>query len=268
MGAKASGTQWVQPREPIGTQIFSSVVDLTLWMAVYIAHLGVPQSRYGMAFRAQIGADRFLSQWNYETIKRAIAHARQKKLLQPVKKGRHALPEITEAGKKRLAQLLPVYDDKRTWDGRIHLITYDIPEKQEQDRSALRDFIKKIGGAHLQDSVWITPYNPIDTLRSFIAEHRLTGTVIISDLGTDGSIGEEDVKSLVVRLWRLDLLNDRYNEWLKVAKHTKPMDAWMVVSYLSILKDDPQLPFSILPSWWKGDESYHLILPKLGEIQI
>ncbi len=268
MGTKASGTQWVVPTEPIGTKIFSSVVDLTLWMAVYIAHLGVPQSRYGAAFRAQIGADRFLSQWNYETIKRAIAHARRNRLLQPVKKGRHALPEITQAGKRRLAELLPTYDTKRTWDGRMHLVTYDIPETQGDDRAALRDFIRKIGAAHLQDSVWITPYNPIDTLRSFITDHSLSGTVIVSDLGRDGSIGEEDLQSLVARVWRLDLLNDRYVEWIAEAKRSKRIDQWMTMAYLSILKDDPQPPFPLLPLWWKGDQAYRLIAPKLGEIQI
>lgn len=256
------------PTEPIGTQIFSSVVDLTLWVAVYIAHAGIPQSRYGLAFRAKLKADRFLSQWNYDTIKRAIAHARQKKLLQPVIKGRHTLPEITQAGIRRLTQLLPRYHPKRTWDGRMHLITYDIPEKQQGDRSALRDVIKKIGAAHLQDSVWITPYNPIDTLRLFITDHNLSSTVIVSDMGKDGAIGEEDIKSLVVRLWRLDILNKRYTQWLTQAKRSKHVDSWMTMAYLSILKDDPQLPFPLLPSWWKGDEAYQHISSTLGLIQI
>ncbi len=150
----------------------------------------------------------------------------------------------------------------------MHLVTYDIPETQADERSALRDFIRKIGASHLQDSVWLTPYNPIDTLRSFIADHHLAGTIIVSDLGRDGAIGEEDLKSLVVRLWRLDLLNDRYDEWLSEAKRTKRLDGWMTISYLSILKDDPQLPFPLLPSWWKGDDAYSLIAPNLKEIQI
>lgn len=268
MGTNASGTQWVQPAEPLGTKIFGTVVDVSLWSVAYLATLAVSPPRGVLDFRAQAAADRFLSQWNYQTIKRAIAHARRKQLLAPVVRGRHALPEITGAGKKRLAALLPTYDEQRTWDGRMHMITYDIPQKQEEDRAALRAFIKKIGAARLQDSVWLTAYNPIDTLRSFISDHNLGGTVIVSDMGTDASIGEEDLKSLVVRLWRLDLLNDRYDEWLKEANRSQQLDGWTVIAYLSILKDDPQLPFPLLPSWWKGDKAYRLISPKLKQIQI
>ncbi len=268
MGTKTSGTQWAIPQEPLGTQIFSTVVDLSLWIAVYMASLGIPQSRYGAAFRAQITADRFLSQWNYETIRRAIIHARRKKLLAPIVRGRHTLPEITREGKRRLSAIIPRYDEKRLWDGRMHLITYDIPEKQRDDREALRNFIHTIGAGRLQDSVWLTPYNPIDTLRSFINEHRLAGTVIVSDLGTDAAIGEMDIKSLVARVWRLDELNNRYDEWLSITKKSDRPDHWMLIAFLSILKDDPQLPFSLLPSWWLGNKAYHLIRPNLQQIQI
>lgn len=268
MGTKTSATQWVIPDEPLGTQIFSTVVDLSLWIAVYVASLGLPQSRYGTAFRAKVTADRFLSQWNYETITRAIAHARRKRLLSPVVRGRHTLPEITEEGKRRLSAIIPMYDEKRVWDARMHLITYDIPETQAKDRGELRDFIRTIGAARLQDSVWITPYNPIDVLRSFINEHRLSGTVIVSDMGENGSIGEEDIISLVARVWRLDRLNDRYTEWLSEANKSSRLDHWMMISFLSILKDDPQLPFPLLPLWWKGDQAYRLIRPKIKEIQI
>lgn len=268
MGTKTSGTQWVVPTEPLGTQIFSTVVDLSLWIAVYVASLGLPQSRYGTAFRAQINADRFLSQWNYETIRRAIIHARRKKLLAPIVRGRHALPEITQAGKQRLASIIPIYDEKRVWDGKMHLITYDVPETQATDRDQLRDYIRTIGAGRLQNSVWITPYNPIDTLRTFVGDHQLAGTVIVSDMGTDAAIGEEDVKSLVARVWRLDRINDRYAEWLSEAKRSGRLDHWMLVVFLSILKDDPQLPFSLLPSWWQGDFAYHRIHPNLRQIQI
>lgn len=268
MGTKTSGTQWVIPEEPLGTQIFSTVTDLSLWIAVYITHLGLPQSRYGVAFRAKVSADRFLSQWNYETIRRAIIHARRRKLLAPVIRGRHAIPEITKEGRHRLSTIIPVYDQQRVWDGRMHLVTYDIPETQATDRQQLRDFIRTIGAGRLQDSVWITPYNPVDTLRSFIDEHRLAGTIIVSDMGEGGAIGEEDLTSLVVRVWRLDTLNERYHEWLSEAKKSGHLDQWMVIAYLSILKDDPQLPFPLLPKWWLGDTAYRLIRPKLQQIQI
>ncbi|MBI5620008.1 CRISPR-associated endonuclease Cas2 [Candidatus Gottesmanbacteria bacterium] len=232
--------------------LFSHAVDLALWSVAYFAHLSVTRSM-SQLYRTEMAADRFLSQVNYEVIKNALNAARKKGWL--VTKNRHALPEITREGKRRLASLIPHYDDTRMWDSRMHLITYDIPEKRRRDRGLLREYLQRIGCGRLQDSVWMTPYNPIDTLRSFIEEKQLGGTVIVSDIGKDGSIGEEDVQLMVVRTYGLEPLNDRYEEWLAdVGEHG--VDHWAVVRYLSILADDPQLPFPLLPSWWKGEKAY------------
>lgn len=251
-----------------GEGLFSYVTDVALWTTIFMAKLSLPQSTSGQVWRAQMAADRFRNQWNYETIKAAIANARRNRLLQPVKRGRHAIPEITEMGKRRLAAIIPVYDEKRVWDGRMHIVTYDIPERKHVYRDALRDVIRQLGAGRLQDSVWITPYNPIDTLRTFIEEHHLAGTVIVSDMGKDSSIGEEDLGSLILRVWRLDRVNDRYEEWLRKYKRSDGLDQWLVTSYLTILRDDPQLPFALLPTWWKGDKAWRLVAPKLKEMYL
>lgn len=251
-----------------GVGLFSYATDVALWNAIFLAEVALPQSTSGQVWRAQVAADRFLNQWNYESMKEAIANARRRRLLKPGNRGRHAIPEITEAGRKRLATMIPIYDQKRVWDGRIHLITYDVPETKRLDREALRDVLRKIGAGLLQDSVWIAPYNPVDTLRKTIEEHQLAGSVIVSDLGKDGAIGEENLTSLVVRVWRLDKLNDRYEEWIREYKRSDGLDQWLVTSYLTILHNDPQLPFSLLPKWWSGDRAYALVAPKLKELYL
>lgn len=241
--------------------LFSHMVDVALWFAIYMAELSVPFETYGKIWRAQRTADRFLNEVNYESLKEAIKQARRRGWLKKMRR-RGAPPEITKEGKRRLAAIVPQYDEKRIWDGRMHLVTYDIPEKRRGDRELLREYLKRLGCGRLQDSVWITPYNPIDTLRSFIEEKALGGTVIVSDIGKDGSIGEEDVQRMVARTYGLESLNDRYEEWLAdVEEHG--VDHWAVVRYLSILADDPQLPFSLLPPWWKGDTAYKEVKPHL-----
>ena|SRR3989344_1577879 len=251
-----------------GEGLFSYVTDVALWNAIFLAEVSLPQSSSGQVWRAHVAADRFLRQWNYETIKTAIANARRQKLLRPVTRGRQAIPEITKTGKRRLATIIPVYDEKRLWDGRMHLVTYDVPETKRLDREALRDVIRRLGAGRLQDSVWITPYNPVDILRTCINEHHLSGSVIVSDMGQGGAIGEENLASLVVRVWRLDRLNDRYEEWLREYKRSDKLDQWLVTSYLTILRDDPQLPFSLLPKWWKGDRAWRLVAPKIKEMYL
>lgn len=252
----------------VGEGLFSYATDMAIWTAIYFADLSLPTPASGKIWRAQIAANRFLREYNYEMIKSAISNARRQNLLRPAKRGRHAIPEITNAGKKRLAAIIPVYDEKRVWDERMHLVTYDVPETKRRDREALRDVIRQLGAGRLQDSVWMTPYNPVDALRACIEKHQLAGNVIVSDMGKGGAIGEEDLASLVVRVWRLDLLNDRYEEWLKAYQRSDGLDQWLVTSYLTILRDDPQLPFALLPKWWNGDKAWRLVAPKLKEMYL
>ncbi len=241
--------------------LFSHAVDLALWTVVYMGEVGLPQSTSGQVWRAQIAADHYLYQVNYDVIKNALKMARRNGWIKT--RRRNALPEITGKGKLRLASIIPQYDDKRTWDGRMHLVTYDIPESRKIDRELLREFLRRIGCAMLQESVWITPYNPIDLVRSFVDEKELSGTVIVSDLGKDGAVGEEDLRALLVRVYKLENLNDRYEKWLSSVEELDGIDHFALIRCLAILNDDPQLPFALLPPWWKGDKANALVKSQL-----
>ncbi len=236
--------------------LFSHSVDMTLWVLAYMGEMSIPFGASSQLWRAGIAADRFLYEINYNVIKNAIITAKKRGYVKTTK--RRAWPQITEEGKRRLFSIIPRYDEKRVWDGRMHIITYDIPEEHRNDRHLLRDYLRRIGCGRLQDSVWITPYNPIDTIRAFIEEHGLFGNVIVSDMGQDGAIGEEDLRAMIVRIYGLKALNTRYEDFLKDSEGQK-LDQLSVVRFLSILKDDPQLPFSLLPEWWKGEEAYKRI---------
>lgn len=246
--------------------LFSYSVDLALWTIVYAGELSLPQSISGQVWRAQVAADRFLHEINYDVIKNALKTARRNGWIKP--RHRNAPPEITAEGKRRLAAALPLYDEKRTWDGRLHLVTYDIPEARRIDRELLREYLRRIGCAMLQESVWITPYNPIDLVRSFIEEKELSGTIIVSDLGKDGAVGEEDLRALLVRIYKLDALDERYEAWLASVGESDAIDHHVLIGFLAILNDDPQLPFSLLPPWWKGDKAYALVRPQLLSVSI
>lgn len=243
--------------------VFSHAVDMTLWLMVYFGELSIPFGTYGKSWRAIAAADRFLGEVNYDVIKNAIANAKRYGYLTRIT-GRKSWPKITEEGKRRLASVIPRYDEVRTWDGRLHLVTYDIPEKRADDRYLLREYVKRIGCGRLQDSVWITPYNPIDLIRSFVGKRDLEGTIIVSDVGTDGAVGDEDIRALISRVYGLEALNDRYIKWLEEAD--EEVDHWAAIKYLSILKNDPQLPFAILPPTWKGDVAYRRVKPHLQNV--
>ncbi len=114
----------------------------------------------------------------------------------------------------------------------------------------------------LQASVWLTPYNPKEVLREFIEERKLAGQVLISDLGEDGSIGEEDLRELVVRVYNLEDLENRYVEFIQKWGGKKKLNdsekTRIYFAFTSILMGDPQLPFELLPEDWAGNNAYKL----------
>jgi DNA-binding transcriptional regulator PaaX len=256
-------SKFIQDLLSISENVFASSVDILLWTTVYFAAMSVPQSTYGQIRRANISADKFLDKINYRSIKELIRYAKRSGL---VKKGykRNTMPEISIAGKVRLSSLVPQYDDKRVWDNRIYLVTYDVPENRKNERNCLRLFLIRIGCGMLQDSVWTTPYDPTDIIGEFIEKNNLKGTVLVSNIGKDGSLGDEDIKSLIVKVYHLDDLNNRYKLLLK---NDKNIDISFVMRYLSILHDDPQLPFPLLPSWWVGGKVYLKVKSILKMVQ-
>lgn len=192
-----------------------------------------------------------------ETIKRAIWKATHRHLIRRPKRG-EKFWQITKEGKERLQSIIPQYDEKRVWDGHFYLVTYDIIEKRRKERDILRQFLKKIGCGMLQASVWLTPYNPKGVLKEFIEKRKLSGAVIVSDVGKDGSVGEEDLDDLINRVYKLDTLNERYSEFIFLVRKGKLDKTQIAFKFLSVLVDDPQLPFDLLPYNWPGHKAYRL----------
>ena len=165
---------------------------------------------------------------------------------------------ITKMGRERLSRLIPAYQEKRPWNGVFYVITYDSPTKHNKERNLLRIFLKKIGCGLLQESVWVTPYNHSYILKEFIEERGLQGTILVSSLGKGGAIGEYKFAELIEKVYKLSKLSERYREFIDGAKHQPRNKSYLVSLFLSILRDDPQLPFGILPKDWEGMRAYEV----------
>lgn len=233
--------------------VVSYLADFLLFMICYGVELSTAGYGSRAAGKAYARTMRELCGVKGKSTLSSFEHLRRKGYIN-YSKGRSDI-EITAAGRKRLRRFVPVYEKKRKWDGRLYLITYDIPESKKAIRDYFRDHLKALGCGMLQASVWITPYDPRGVLRKFIGFNRLEGDVLISYAGRDSNIAGTDFKELVRRVYHLDKLNQRYKEFLK-----RPLEKWpryrIAAAVYSILKDDPQLPFKLLPKDWKGDEAY------------
>lgn len=140
--------------------------------------------------------------------------------------------------------------------GILYLVTYDIPVEHNKDRDNFRYFLGKIGCGMLQESLWVTPYNPKKLIEELVEERDLHGTVLVSHMGKDGSIGDMELPELLDRVYGLSELNERYEKFIREYEGEELTKQQAVFEFLSILEDDSQLPFELLPEDWVGDEAY------------
>lgn len=227
------------------------------WLFILGSSIGKSKTSYG-AYQIFREADEALREVNYDTFKQALTNLRKKHLIVQKHKRTTVDIAVTAMGRKRLTELLPTYQKKRPWDGCLYLVSYDIAEVHRRRRDLLREYLRRIGCGPLQESLWITPYNPRDLVDNFIKEYGVKGTILVSRLGRDGAIGDEDIRSLVARVYRLSSLNDRYRNFLYEARKRRKTPFQLAVMYQSILFDDPQLPFTLLPKNWLGDRAHEV----------
>lgn len=236
--------------------LFNSAADVLLWQIGLIGgSIGKTRTSRG-AYQSLAEANDFLREVNHNTLRGAWQYLKRQGLVETFKRDVFYEPIITLKAEKRLKSLVPVYQKHRPWDKRIYIITYDIPETQAKSRNLLRERLKTLGAASLQQSVWICPYNLESVLDNFVQENNIEGTIIISDTGRDGGIGGESIENLIIRVYKLRALNDEYGEFLSLISKKDTEKATLAIHYLSVLKEDPQLPFKLLPYWWLGDEAY------------
>ena len=240
--------------------VVSTVADLVLFQVFFLgASIGKSASPRDI-WRAHYEARDTLEEINFKTFQQAFDRLKRKGFVEAVRDQAYFEPKITKQGRQKLREIVPQYKKSRPWDRRLYLVTYDVIEEQRRRRDELRELLKRLGCAPLQDSVWLTPYNPKGILETFVEEHNLHGSIIVSDTGSDGAVGDKSLKELIREIYDLDDLNDRYRDFLyEFSKVKKKASPDIVAShYLSILKDDPQLPFELLPTDWRGDEAYEL----------
>lgn len=246
--------------------VVSTVTDLVLFATFYgfeIGFGGTKSFRRSGQEKAGEQALEALSEFNSKTIKRALRTLSAKGLVQATREAL-AEPKITAAGRRRLKGKIPQYDGERTWDGVLYTVTYDVPIEKNYDRNLLREFLRRIGAGPLQDSVWITPYNPKTLIKEFVNERGLHGTILVSSLGKGGAIGDISTAELLEKVYELSGLSARYEQFIaeyKVGKCDR-LEASFV--FLAILEDDPQLPFELLPDYWAGDKAYRHFLKIVG----
>src|SRR3989344_7251353 len=128
------------------------------------------QSFYGFV------PDRWKRQNYYTLVTKLIADNRISKSV----KNNRVIYQITTKGFTQLQkkQLL-LNNQKREWDKKWRILIFDIKETNRTTRNYLRAKIKELGFGYLQKSVWISPYDVLNILESYLEANKIKDDFVL-----------------------------------------------------------------------------------------
>jgi len=228
--------------------LFNSFLDASIFSIAVFAQVRSLKPPWEIVAEA-LHATKMIRPINF---KRSIYNAEHKGYLEKKKE----YYEITALGRERLKKIMPAYEKKRPWDGKLYLITYDIPEKKRIYRDYLRIYLNKIACGMMQQSVWLTPYNPKAAIADFVKQRKLAGLILVSELKEGSYIGGKDALEVVAQVYHLKDLDNQYRDFCLRVDKKELAGEKLILKYLAILKKDPQIPFELLPTNWWGEDAH------------
>jgi phenylacetic acid degradation operon negative regulatory protein len=192
--------------------------------------------------------------------------------------GRDAVYRATSAGSSALGAYLQrtrlayVQDAAgRGWDRHWHLVGFAVPENRRAARDALRDRLFLLGGAAMQNGLYVSPRPWHDDVRATAEHLGVREFVTLASTDDLDIAGERDPRALARRLWPIEELAADYDRlldqfgWvvpsLVEMKDRKeklpdsdflPMALAMAVAFAETFNRDPLLPPELLPRPWPG----------------
>ena len=110
-----------------------------------------------------------------------IDTARKRLIRRGLLEYKNGFVRVTEKGAAALQRLeLRNYKIKKPkrWDKKWRVLIFDIPEKRKRTREQIRTTLVRIGFLHLQDSVWVYPYECEDLVELLKADFRIGKAVL------------------------------------------------------------------------------------------
>jgi phenylacetic acid degradation operon negative regulatory protein len=166
----------------------------------------------------------------------------------------------------------------RGWDRRWRLIAFAIPETRRTARDAFRDHLLELGGAAIQNGLYVSPHR---WEKDALAEaQRLDLSEHVTFFSTDDLevAGTRDPRELAARLWPIDELAARYQAFLdiyhgipealeRMRKEKRrlteaeflPGALVIGIKFQECFATDPLLPPELLPRPWPGRSARDLL---------
>jgi phenylacetic acid degradation operon negative regulatory protein len=142
----------------------------------------------------------------------------------------------------------------RDWDGTWTLLAFSLPGERQRERHDLRASLAWSGFGPVQGGLWIAPGAPD-------VSHLLAGHIRVFRGTADPST---DVAEMIAGAYDLPALAARYEDFLARWSADPAFDdplatkLLLVTDWLQIIRRDPRLPVSHLPSQWPAVEAQEM----------
>ena len=114
-------------------------------------------------------------------VNRVLEHLIRQKLVRVFDEHGNQCVELTKKGEQYLAE----YEDghrtfpkPKKWDGKYRILIFDIWERRRRIRDELREWLRRFGFLHLQDSVWVYPYDCEEIVSLLKTRFRVGGGLL------------------------------------------------------------------------------------------
>ncbi len=160
------------------------------------------------------------------------------------------------------------------WDGRWHMVLYQVPETDRALREQLRKRLTWLGFGALAPSVWISPRDRTAQVRQYFAEYPAARL----DLFSCQSEGPGADRDMAGRAWDLSTLDrdyaamiEQYRPRLAACRRGALSRRDALVERMRLIHDyrmfpfrDPDLPPELLPEGWSGRAAHEVFLEAHG----
>ena len=170
--------------------------------------------------------------------------------------------KLTEKGSIELCLEFPFFRFlKEKWDGKLRIISYEIPEKKREIRDRLRREMQGWGLGPWHRSFWLTPHPILATLKSLTSQKE--EEQYIQAFEADHTFGDREI--LIEKVWGRSNLDKSYRELFKkwheiLSSNDEKIDKFkkVISEYINLLRQDPGLPKELIGDSWIGFEGWNI----------
>lgn len=192
-------------------------------------------------------------------------------------RGKTPLLIVTDHGRSHGSELLwPERSWNRSWDGRWHLLSYDVPEKERGYRCALERFFRRERMGCLQKSVWISARDIRPLFDDLDLAASIRDYAILFEVSP---VLGQSPRQIASQAWDFKELARRHKAYLNhEGSHTNQTTASPTPSaalaaarrelfeYLAVMQADPLLPAELLPDDYAGRRVAAEFRSRLGQL--